>query len=140
MRDRFAFSKLSQPSPDRVHLSTVTWRNPTVTTAATQGLSLTIDGDSDTAITGRINGRDVQLTLGELREGARTIIMHGFVSPAVCFHRAAPRAAYQGDFTFEDTRSSTTRDWYYVRVRQQNGHCAWSSPIWIDPSTDPSLA
>lgn len=22
-------------------------------------------------------------------------------------------------------------DWYYVRVTQHNGHCAWSSPIWV---------
>lgn len=33
----------------------------------------------------------------------------------------------------DDRRTRPTHDfYYYVRVRQQDGHCAWSSPIWGD--------
>ncbi len=28
--------------------------------------------------------------------------------------------------------TSKTGDWYYLRVKQNDGHYAWSSPIWID--------
>lgn len=132
MQDRFVFSEVTQPAPNRVHLSTVTWRNPTVTTPATQGICLTLEGDASTRISGRINGQDLDFSLGELREGARVIILDGFVSPAVCFHRASAETEYQGQFNFQDTHESAGRGWYYVRVRQQNGQCAWSSPIWVD--------
>jgi hypothetical protein len=70
MRGRFAFSTVNRPDPNRVQWSTVTWRNPTVSTSATQGLCLTLEGDAHTQLTGRINGRDVCLSLGELVGGA----------------------------------------------------------------------
>lgn len=35
-------------------------------------------------------------------------------------------------FTVSDTPSSAS-DFYYVRVIQEDGHLAWSSPIWVGP-------
>jgi hypothetical protein len=37
------------------------------------------------------------------------------------------------DFEFEYTDSSPRKgdNWYYLRVMQQDGNIAWSSPIWI---------
>ncbi len=26
--------------------------------------------------------------------------------------------------------------WYYLRVKQEDGHLAWSSPVWVDPDTE----
>ena len=132
MRDRFAFSQFNCPEPNRVQWSTVTWRNPTISTPATQGICLTVEGNASTQIEGRINNQAIQLSLGDLREGARTQYLSGFVSPAICFHRAIPEAEYCGHFTFQDQGTGTGRDWYYVRVRQQNNHYAWSSPIWVE--------
>ncbi len=133
MLDRFVFSEVAQPGPDRVRWSTMTWRNPTTTSSATQSLCLTLEGDARTQITGRINGHVVQIALGDLWEGARSQYLGGFVSPAFCFHRAIPQAEFEGHFTFEDrTTGGDARDWYYVRVRQHNGHYAWSSPIWVE--------
>ena len=34
-------------------------------------------------------------------------------------------------FTFVDTDEVNHGDYYYVRVRQQDGSMAWSSPIWV---------
>lgn len=38
------------------------------------------------------------------------------------------------DLTWTDPRPDAPADdcYYYVRVRQTDGHCAWSSPIWVD--------
>jgi len=74
--------------------------------------------------------------LAELFTGSRTFYLGGFVSPAICFHQAVPRAAYTHRFGFlhRDLRHSQAvpRDWYYVRVRQRNNQWAWSSPIWVE--------
>ncbi len=45
-------------------------------------------------------------------------------------HRAVPRAAYDVPFRFEDTPPSG-ESYYYLRVSQDNGQMAWSSPIWV---------
>ncbi|MBI4905870.1 MAG: hypothetical protein HY820_19710 [Acidobacteria bacterium] len=34
-------------------------------------------------------------------------------------------------FTFTDTSKAAGESWYYVRVLQEDGQIAWSSPIWI---------
>ncbi len=39
------------------------------------------------------------------------------------------------DFTeisWADTSIANDGDYYYIRATQHDGHCAWSSPIWID--------
>ncbi len=135
LADRFVLNTIARPAANRVRWTAHTWRNPTITTPATQGLNLTIEGDAHTQITGQVNGRAVQVALGDLLTGARTLYLGGFVSPAVCFHRAVPQAAYTGHFALQDWGTGTGRDWYYVRVRQHNGQYAWSSPIWMAGAT-----
>ena len=34
-------------------------------------------------------------------------------------------------FTYEDAEKQTGEDYYYVRVQQNDGNVAWSSPIWV---------
>ena len=77
---------------------------------------------------------ELDLSLGDLFSGTRTFYRGGFVSPAVCFHRAVPTTEYSTRFALLDRRQSTQRDWYYVRVKQRNNQWAWSSPIWVDPT------
>jgi hypothetical protein len=45
--------------------------------------------------------------------------------------------ATDGDFTWSDERpGKPLRDcYYYVRIRQTDGHCAWLSPVWFDLDT-----
>jgi len=45
--------------------------------------------------------------------------------------RALPEQAWTLNGSFTDTGERTEKDYYYIRVRQTNGHMAWSSPIWI---------
>jgi hypothetical protein len=115
-----------------VDLTTRTWRNPTIVTPATQGISLEIEGDALTEIDATINGRRVTHTLGELAQGSRTGYLGGFLMPAFVFRRAVPHSEYAGEYEFEHWGNGVRRDWYYVRVRQHNGQWAWSSPIWIE--------
>lgn len=118
---------------DRVVLRTMTWGNPNPLTPATQAISLHVDGDAATRITGRINNRDIDVPLDALRQGARVWYLGGFRTPAFRFSRAVGRQASAGAFGLKH-RSDGSRDWYYVRVRQANHQWAWSSPIWVGGS------
>ena len=35
-------------------------------------------------------------------------------------------------FEYLDVAAQPGQHWYYVRVEQEDGELAWSSPIWID--------
>ncbi len=50
------------------------------------------------------------------------------------FHAAADRVALHGGRAAEVewTEHARAGDWYYVRLEQVDGACAWSSPIWIE--------
>jgi len=130
--ERFAYTRWCQDRPGHVSLQTLTRQNPTVHTAATEGLVLEIDGDSNTVIRATINGQQIIQSVHELREGSRSYYLGGFVSPAICFHRAVPENEYTLHFDFLHNQTSNQRDWYYVRVRQKNDQWAWSSPIWVE--------
>lgn len=114
----------------RVVLRTMTWGNPNPLTPGTQAISLVIDGDVSTRITGYINDHVVDVPLAVLRQGARTWYLGGFRTPAYRFGRAVGREASAGAFSLEH-HGAGSRDWYYVRVRQTNHQWAWSSPIWV---------
>ena len=57
-------------------------------------------------------------------------------------HTIKPKDQYHIDYTYDDMDefSKVTLDskgkppfaYYYLRVTQEDGHVAWSSPIWID--------
>lgn len=130
--ESFAYSTVHQPDTNRVQLHTCTRPNASLHTATTEGLSLEIEGTPQTRLHAHINGHSYALTLGDLLTGTRTFNMGGFVSPAVCFHRAVPAWEYTTRFGFMHRSTPDRRDWYYVRVRQANNQWAWSSPIWVE--------
>jgi len=130
--ERFAYTHWRQDRPEHVCLQTLTRQNPSVHTAATEGLVLEIDGDHDTLIRARVNGQQIIQPLDELQNGSRSYYLGGFVSPAICFHRAVPENEYTLNFEFLHRQATKQRDWYYVRVRQKNDQWAWSSPIWVE--------
>ena len=49
------------------------------------------------------------------------------------FHRAIPQAESTARLRLTHRHRATTRDWYYVRVRQTNDQWAWRSSIWVEP-------
>lgn len=128
----FAYHHLNQEEANRVSFQTKTRKNASLHTASTEGICITVEGTADTTIAAIVNGREHTLKLADLFTGARTFYTGGFVSPAICFHRAVPMTEFAHDFTFTHQHHSTQRDWYTIRVRQHNNQWAWSSPIWVE--------
>ena len=117
---------------DCVWFSTRTRQNPSLHTAATEGLALAIEGDVHTRLVITANGQRTERSVGELLSGADVVYQGGFVSPALCLHRAIPKSELTHRFAFLHRNRSHRRDWYYLRVRQRNNQWAWTSPIWVN--------
>ncbi len=117
-----------------VHLTTRTRGNSTTRTSETQALCLEVEGDVASSIQVRTDGMQWSFTLGSLLEGAQVVYTDGFVSPAIRIHEFIPNQDYTASFVCSDMPGQA-EDWYYVRVIQENGQCAWSSPIWIESNT-----
>ncbi len=124
---------LARPAPDRVRFTTATWPNPLSALPAMEGICLELRSDEATELEAVVNGRTLRIPLHELRDGNRTHHLGGFVSPAICFHRAVPESEYAARLSFVHTDPSADVDAYRVRVRQRNDQWAWSSPIWMEP-------
>ena len=133
--DAFADSTIQFLPPGRINLSTHTHPNPSPNNPATEGVVIELEGNQGTMVEVRINDKTYQHNLNELIDGARTHYLGGFVSPAICFHQAVPQSEYQLQFDLKHQTPSKTRDWYYIRVHQENGQMAWSSPIWVEGSS-----
>jgi len=131
-QNNYAYTKWEQPGSGRIYFSTRTRPNPSLHTASTEGMCFEIKADQKTKLVAEINGHKYEHELATLIDGAKTHYLGGFVSPAVCFHRAIPQSEYQHNFSFQHSHQPEGRDWYYLRVRQSNNQWAWSSPIWID--------
>lgn len=58
------------------------------------------------------------------------VVYHNARKVRVC--RSIPRAACRTGVTFESLPIDHGQNYYYVRVTQTDGQCAWSSPIWIE--------
>lgn len=135
-RSSYAFSSWQRTGDAGIVATTRTWGNPTTTTANTQALCFELRADKHTRLVGTINNKRVDVSIGDLLAGPRADYLSGFLSPAYYFHRAIPHADYTWQTTFEHRAASAQRDWYHVRVRQTNGHWAWSSPIWVGAPRD----
>ncbi len=128
----YATTSWKLENADEVWFHTHTQPNLASQISMTQGLNLEIVGSGDTLLSAEVNCHHFEVRLADLLAGSRTFYLGGFVSPAVCFHRAVPRNEYAAALSFDHQTSALGRDWYYVRVRQKNNQYAWSSPIWVD--------
>jgi len=75
--------------------------------------------------------RRVEVQLGELLATNHVERMsQSFTAPTLLLHKAMRRSRLVREWHLEDT-PERNRDYYYVRVLQNNNHMAWSSPIWV---------
>ena len=135
----FAYTNWGRTGENGVWFRTKTRQNLSLHTPATEGMALTVAGDAHTRLRLTVNGELIDVALGELFTGTRTFYQGGFVSPAICLHRAVPQAESSLRIGFLHRARSTQRDWYTVQVRQRNDQWAWTSPIWV-AGTEPSRA
>ena len=74
----------------------------------------------------------VTARLSDLVEGNVVTMTGGFPSESFIIERLVGPSEYGARVRWNDRRSkSDGADYYYVRVRQWNGHVAWASPIWV---------
>lgn len=130
----YAFSGWQKEGEHGLSFNTRTWGNPTTSTSNTQGVCLTIRGTEQTKLVGTVNGQRIEARLIDLVKGSRSGYLGDFLTPAYRLRRAVPHADSHAHFNFSHAVRGEQRDWYYVRVRQKNGQCAWSSPIWVEAS------
>lgn len=84
--------------------------------SAFMGEELAADGPQRVLV--RARGTDSIAAVHVIRDGAYV-------------YRVAPGTP-EAEFEFLDVDAPDGEHWYYVRVEQEDGEIAWSSPIWID--------
>ena len=128
-----------------------TTRNGTPACAANDAICLEVRGDEDTrlslalrcttrksllatssdwSISPNLGSKQLEFTIGELLRGRQGHRMDD-VPTWVVAHRAVPEALYSLSGAYA-LRSQGGEGCYYLRVTQENGQMAWSSPIWVD--------
>lgn len=69
-------------------------------------------------------------TLGQLcQDDSYVSISEAMSAPRIRCHAAGMSGGLRFSQAWQDENSQAD-DFYYVKVVQKNGHCAWSSPIW----------
>lgn len=120
----------AQTAANRVHFEVVSQGNPTNTTPVTQGMCLDVSLQPGAQVQARLNGHGLVLSAERLYEGAYGRPLGAIDSPAFLFHRLPLEQEFNWTLHFQDEQTSE-RDFYYVRVIQDNGQMAWSSPIYF---------
>jgi hypothetical protein len=125
------FSAWEQRGDNAVNFRTRTFGNPTPSTDATQSISIELEGTSQTSLKIAANGTEREFQLAQLLEGSDSFHLGGFLTAAVRVHRISTEPEYVANLEYRDDEDAQQGDWYYVRVAQQNGQWAWTSPIWV---------
>jgi len=103
----------------------------------TKQLVFEIEGSPDATMTVTANGREWSFQLTDLNRGSAVWVVAGdekqpIGARKIKLHRAVPQAQYQITETILDTEPENDVDYYYLRIRQDNGQMAWSSPVWCE--------
>ncbi|MFO7946910.1 MAG: CehA/McbA family metallohydrolase [Armatimonadota bacterium] len=106
------------------------WRHCRNGREATQQIVFTVGGDETTGLNVSTRSHDFSMTLGELCRGSSVVICgDDEFGPKFKFHTARPLGDCESASALVDR--AKTGDYYYLRVIQQNGQMAWSSPIFV---------
>ncbi len=68
--------------------------------------------------------------LAVVAAGTNTIKQIDIIRDRQFVYSTRPQAQ-KTQFTFTDTQKEAGESWYYVRLLQEDGQMAWSSPIWV---------
>jgi hypothetical protein len=74
---------------------------------------------------------DITKSLAQLADANDIKFTGAFSSESLMLHRIVFEDNYESQFQIVDEDNSEGTDWYNVRVVQQNGSHAWSSPVWV---------
>lgn len=104
--------------------------NPAPMLPTTNALILEVEMPRSGKVALEVNGQHYSYTLADLLAGSRREFLRGWHYEAILVHRAVPEVQYTMAVRLEDEPERET-DYYYLRVAQENGQWAWSSPIWV---------
>ena len=128
-----------------------TTRNGSTANSANDAICLEIVGDERTRVTLRVRceshksllatgsdwsisatrgERELTVTVGDLLRGRQGHRLDDFPTWVVA-HRAVPESLYALTGTYALDAGVGEDSFYYLRVTQENGQMAWSSPIWV---------
>jgi hypothetical protein len=127
--------RLRMVSPTEIHLTSHTSRVKCFAEDPTKAVVCELEGRADAVLTVKLRAPVEQTVTARLADLARDnlVTFTGvFTSESHIIHRLIEPAEYSTKVRFHDRRAAGHEaDWYYVRVTEQNGHMAWSSPIWV---------
>lgn len=85
---------------------------------------------TDFKLSNAVDTQKASCTMGQLLTGGSGL-MFNQLGTFVKMHRAVPPALYRVSRTYPLPDKTNRPSYYYLRVTQENGQMAWSSPIWI---------
>jgi hypothetical protein len=104
------------------------------TTGDDDGLDLTLDAPPDTTLRFRTPVIDLDVRLGDLAAGATRTFPAGGIDLRV-FMRRLPAAGLTRELTIDHVDPAPPRGQcaaYWIRVTQEDGAQAWTSPVYLD--------
>tara|TARA_Y100001934_G_C12360493_1_gene780427 strand:- start:1483 stop:3039 length:1557 start_codon:yes stop_codon:yes gene_type:complete len=115
----------------QVSFETISEGTPNNFTTTSQGMCIEVEMPRTAKVFAELNGQRVEWPLEKLIEGARSGMMNGIESNAWRMNRAPLPHELNYRVEFEDDSDVDEQASYYARVRQRNGHWAWSSPSFV---------
>ncbi len=129
------FGRLLEVSGTHCRWQAWTSRSACLNDTPTDAVVLDLEGPPDARLIVEFRRpleQRVVFTLHELAAGAQTGLTGPFPADSWLIHRLVPDELASATITLVDEEDSgRPEDCYYVRVMQENGQAAWSSPIWV---------
>ena len=127
--------KLKVVSNQELRLDSNTTRVNCYAEDPTKAVVTEIEGTPDTVLTLQIRKpyeKTISAKLQDLIDDNVVEFTGVFTSESYIVHRLVGQSEYSAQIRWQDQQSdANSTDWYYVRVTQNNGQLAWSSPIWV---------
>ncbi|MBV1868324.1 MAG: hypothetical protein KUG69_10535 [Marinosulfonomonas sp.] len=114
----------------KVHFAVTAEANPNNATSATQGVMIRARLSKDAQIVAELCGQSFQIPASRLFAGAKSGNLGPIDSPAWRFHQLPPAQSWQWQGKIE-LGQLELNDTIYLRLRQNNGQMAWTSPMFV---------
>ena len=101
------------------------------------GFAFVVEGDGSTAVNFSVNGIEISRRVDQLAKGSEICFLRDGASgnkwnvPKIKLYRAIPQCRFQMNKRF--TELLQPGDFLYLRIRQDNGQMAWTSPVFALP-------
>jgi hypothetical protein len=122
-------------SPTELRLQSPTTRPGAYREDPTKAVVCDLHGGPDAELSVQVHQPSQQVITAKLRdlvESNVVTITGRFPSESFIIERLVGPSETSARIRWQDRRPrGSAADYYYVRVRQINGHVAWASPIWV---------